>query len=1517
MSRIAKRWSICLVTILTLYASGLVKGQCPMDNAILGADEVCPGAQVVYSVTPDMDLSATYNWQLLSGGGQFVGATNGTSVTIDWQSQNGGPFTLRVTIELATCMRFFELDVDVADDFIRYPFNCFAEVNIPLDNNCEKLIEPQHLLTSGVPDCPGTYQVNLSIDGNIPIPNPVTIAYANQIITATISHPPSGRSCVTLVNLTDATEPTLICQNDTTICNDPYAWNPFFINDSIGFNRPGVLDNCQDDLIAQPDGYEWISLFNDPFFAAYVVRNWRAEDKYGNIGTCMDTIFLRRIVFDSIVCPPDTTIQCGDDNFDPSDPLTSGVPTFDGYPVYSEKSFCNIAIEYDDRIAYHCPGTYTIYRDWLLADLEAPVVTYDSCHQIIQVIDTIGPKIAFHDTIVKIESHPDLFGVNPDSTYKTVYFPTLDYTCLAHGYFPTPYVTDSCSSLDSIIVDISWNNGHINYMTGDKDVEHLKFDNLSQGKHIVTIKVRDACHNVTIDTLIAVAQDIKAPFITLDRYPVVTLGDFADVTWVDVSVFDEGTWDNCNLYAILARRVDWNTSCGYTEDTSVHSAVRTHYDTYWEWLQNDNELCFDSLYTIIERADKHHHDSIYYDTIPHWYGWSNQVPFCCADACSDEKVTLEIIAIDASCNISKLWVDVEVEDKSAPQVKIPLPDLNISCYAYNHYYRDSVEQGNFDVFGTYELFANTPYTYASGKTVIKDRLCGAYEEGSEHHYTYVTDTISNGLVLENCELVIDETQKIHFEHCGEGWIERQFVMRGACQSTKADSTKVIQRIYITNDCPLYESDIIWPMKDTTVRACGYVDLETEAPRMKYEDECREIGIHYKDEIVDQLYNADSTCLKIIRKWAVIDWCRQTAEFHDDWIGDQNYHYYEFDQIIYVINTEGPVMSNCDIDTLCMGPTCLATLDYTLEVTDDCTPADEIDISWSIYQKSENGYLPLGKGVSSHIKMEDLTAGPYKLIWVAEDGCGNRTQCSDHFDVVDCTKPSPICLGSTTMKLLPLDLDFDGQIDTAIGEIWAQELDVSSYDNCDQEVLDYRIRVHGTGENDALGNLLPPDSTEVKLALGCLDVGTLNVEFWVVDKWGNADFCQVVIKVQEPIEGCQGELGKVNGKVNSMNGGALADVSMELEGPNATWNAVTNNRGQYNFNTRLQQGEEYLLSARKEDDPIDGVSTLDLLKLSKHITGKTNFNSAFERIAADVNSDGRISVADLITIRKFILGKSEELNEGVSWRFFNAQMESTSVFNGQESSQKLWDFVGVKMGDINGDAGKLSRQKRSDLDEVLQLTFDDFTFEYGETVNVQFKVDEEIWLHGLQLNLLWDESTLQLVDKANYNLFGDLHANISNDGARMLAFSEDLQHCVYGQTIVELTFLTRSDGRLSNSIAIDNSTISSEAYPDENDRPLPIQLRSLDRNNSLQVGQNAPNPFSTRTAFEVLAPEHGAALLRIYQMDGSILLERDVQLTPGRQSIEINGSHFHSAGIYLYELHTPWGNRTKKLVFTGG
>jgi hypothetical protein len=63
---------------------------------------------------------------------------------------------------------------------------------------------------------------------------------------------------------------------------------------------------------------------------------------------------------------------------------------------------------------------------------------------------------------------------------------------------------------------------------------------------------------------------------------------------------------------------------------------------------------------------------------------------------------------------------------------------------------------------------------------------------------------------------------------------------------------------------------------------------------------------------------------------------------------------------------------------------------------------------------------------------------------------------------------------------------------------------------------------------------------------------------------------------------------------------------------------------------------------KDNDPLNGVSTFDLVLINKHILGLEPLNSPYKMIAADANNSRSITTFDIVELRKLILGIYTEL-----------------------------------------------------------------------------------------------------------------------------------------------------------------------------------------------------------------------------------------------------------------------------------
>ena len=127
------------------------------------------------------------------------------------------------------------------------------------------------------------------------------------------------------------------------------------------------------------------------------------------------------------------------------------------------------------------------------------------------------------------------------------------------------------------------------------------------------------------------------------------------------------------------------------------------------------------------------------------------------------------------------------------------------------------------------------------------------------------------------------------------------------------------------------------------------------------------------------------------------------------------------------------------------------------------------------------------------------------------------------------------------------------------------------------------------------------------------------------------------------------------------------------------------------------GTHFKVWAEKDYNATNGVSTLDIIALRKHILGIQVITSPYIKIAADVNASGSVSTLDLIQVQKVILHINESFGSVPSWQFIPQGYQFTDpnqpfldnwptfIEGTNFPSVTDFDFIGIKSGDLNGSA----------------------------------------------------------------------------------------------------------------------------------------------------------------------------------------------------------------------------------------
>lgn len=165
-----------------------------------------------------------------------------------------------------------------------------------------------------------------------------------------------------------------------------------------------------------------------------------------------------------------------------------------------------------------------------------------------------------------------------------------------------------------------------------------------------------------------------------------------------------------------------------------------------------------------------------------------------------------------------------------------------------------------------------------------------------------------------------------------------------------------------------------------------------------------------------------------------------------------------------------------------------------------------------------GALTGSDSTSFAVEVAGLPPDSYSLRTIVLDGCRNESRCHEDFIITANKKPTAICLSSLTIELTPMDLDNDGEIDTAMAVIQASEFDRSSRAACGSAETNLEFRI----ARDE-GEVVLPEAQQI--TVGCAHAGVNRLRMFVLDENGQWDYCAVMLIVQENMGGCDGIQGQ--------------------------------------------------------------------------------------------------------------------------------------------------------------------------------------------------------------------------------------------------------------------------------------------------------------------------------------------------------------------------------------------------------
>jgi hypothetical protein len=429
---------------------------------------------------------------------------------------------------------------------------------------------------------------------------------------------------------------------------------------------------------------------------------------------------------------------------------------------------------------------------------------------------------------------------------------------------------------------------------------------------------------------------------------------------------------------------------------------------------------------------------------------------------------------------------------------------------------------------------------------------------------------------------------------------------------------------------------------------------------------------------------------------------------------------------------------------------------------------------------------------------------------------------------------------------------------------------------------------------------------------------------MVPAW-DLDEVRVVASCVSPLHSS----GIISGRVLTEFGQKINDVEIYLADEPAFANpvlSITDQSGAYTF-SNLPGGDQYYLRGFKNTDFLQGVSTLDLIKIQKHLLGLQLFDSPLQYIAADVTGNNTVSVLDLVDLRKLILGRIQELPGNTSWRFGNPDQdlplsnpwvfEETMNIPRLDFKQENVNFLAVKIGDVNRSLNNLSGEVETRSNQSLDLIIHERRVERGELVRIDIRSADFAEVAGFQCGFRLHDVVVQTIESGALNMTDAFSVNAFDQTLRMSWIHQEPQTISPGEVLFSIVVESSRATAISEILHLDNTILKAEAYVGDETEVVELRIRAQN-DKEIQHGthlfQNIPNPFSAETEIRFYLDKAGDVDIRIYSVEGDLLYEHHRYFGKGEHAIAIaNHDLKMTPGILFYQLKTDDFVESKRMM----
>ena len=413
---------------------------------------------------------------------------------------------------------------------------------------------------------------------------------------------------------------------------------------------------------------------------------------------------------------------------------------------------------------------------------------------------------------------------------------------------------------------------------------------------------------------------------------------------------------------------------------------------------------------------------------------------------------------------------------------------------------------------------------------------------------------------------------------------------------------------------------------------------------------------------------------------------------------------------------------------------------------------------------------------------------------------------------------------------------------------------------------------------------------------------------IKDLEGNTDTCTTVVIVRDTFT--NPAISIITGKVLDPYDLSVPDmkVSLLMEGVEMQ-QTLSDQDGIFKFNyDSFDPGFGLQFAGR--GNQMDGVSSLDLYLIQRHILGTGKLDNVYLELAGDIDRNGIHDVKDLLLLQNAILAR--ENHAELPWLFLNENVSAQELAHVSNDiipiTHNNLSYRAIKMGDVSGD---VYTQVDTRSSNSVNLLIEDRGLQKGE----HYELPIYLWTTEkiVSFDLRIDISMLDVMDFTPFE-GEDLNVvfNMKDGVLKIVGYAEDgykgklligtlKGKALESQSIREILKVSGSDQKFG------------KVYNADYDR-LELELGWIDAShlikNNIDILKVYPNPATDKVNFELGLSVDDINTIRIYDILGNEIKDLSHISAP---NFSLPTAVFPSSGTYIVNVESAEGRHSEILL----